>query len=205
MGEGSAVETYTGRMTASMRSGYSLGAPTRVCAGTGAALNTGDAFVAVLAQEPGSEEFVRLDYSPGAWEAAERPVRTPDGRRVIVLGIWRGRVPEPGARPRVWVDDASLIEMFEQSVEESARSGAEEARAFVFVLALVLARKRLLVIESSRPGRMLVRFRGSEAGSIEVVDPGLSEEVMGRVAEMLEGVMTGGVSQGEGGGVGGGS
>lgn len=168
-----------------------MGAPTRVCAGTGRELRTGDPFVAVLAQEAGSEDFVRLDYSPEGWSAAKRPLTLPDGRAVVVLGIWRGRTPEAGAKPRVFLDDASLVELFEQGLDEAERSPSEETRAFVFVLALILARKRLVVIERSDAEGMRVRVRGAGGGTYRVADPGLSEASIGRVGEMLESVLAG--------------
>ncbi len=186
-------------MSGPIRTGYTLGASARVCHATGRELQTGDAFVAVLAQEAGSESLLRLDFSPGGWQSRPRHILGADGSSLIVLGMWRGVVSQAGHRPRVWLDDASLTELFEQSVQEGRESATHESRAFLFVLALVLARRRLLVIDKSNSGGMNVRIRkqaaaGTEGTAIRIDDPGLDESSIARTAEMLEALLNGDLS-----------
>ena len=172
---------------------YTLGSPTRRCAATGAELSTGEEFVAALAQSLETEEFVRLDYSPDAWSAGARP--TPP---LLLLGFWRGRVPEPGAKPRMLLDDASLLDLFEQTLETLEREPNPQRGAFAYVLALILVRKRLLIIESSRPGSMTVRAKGAprpgEPGHsdslVEIREPDMDEESIALAAEALKAVLS---------------
>lgn len=218
--------------------GYSIGSSTRRCALSGRELVTGEPFVAVLAQNRESEEFVRLDFAEDSWteesdegqrgwrrfiaeraggaggagaESDEPGVAVLDPRKLVLLGFWKGATPEPGARRRLLVDDASLLELFEQSESDldpavadgesgsdaAAAENAEQVRlAFRFMLALILLRKKLLISEKTVGRNMWVRPRGSakpsEGGTlIEVVDPGMDDElatrVTGRLAAVLEG------------------
>lgn len=187
---------------------YTIGGPTRRCAATDRELSTGEAYIAVLAQPSGSDDFVRLDYCATAWDAGAKPARS-----YTVLGFWRSTVPEPGARKRLLIDDQSLLELFEQSGEElgaegdDGAAGDEAARrqraAFRFVLGLILLRKRLLIQEGSKgkSGRtLLVRPKGvpkpPPAGDgpplVELVDPGLDEATIVSVTMQLGAVIDGG-------------
>ena len=196
---------------------YSIGGPTRRCAATDRELSTGEAYIAVLAQPAGSDDFLRLDYCAKAWDAGAKPDRS-----CTVLGFWRSTVPEPGARKRLLIDDQSLLELFEQSGEElgsegedgAGEGGRKQKAAFRFVLGLILLRKRLLMQEGSRgkTGRtLLVRPRGvpkpPPAGDgpplVELVDPGLDEATIVQVTMQLGAVIDGGGGVGGTGGPGG--
>jgi hypothetical protein len=181
---------------------YSIGSPTRLCAVSGRQLLTGEPFVAALAQNRETEEYVRLDFSAEAWPPGRPPTAglIPEGH--ILLGSWRGRVPDPSAKRRMLVDDASLVEMFEQSdtpIEdgESTDDGAREA--FRYLLALILLRKKLLVCEKTGGAggkSMFVRPRSSPKASeggelIEVADPGLDTAMIERVSTKLAAVLEG--------------
>jgi hypothetical protein len=164
-------------------------------------LGTGERFVAALVQRPETDEFVRLDYAEKAWMEGTRPARP-----LVLYGFWRGVVPEPGAKKRLLIDDQSLLELFEQS-EEGVESGASEKErvGFRFVLALILLRKRLLVQEGSKGRTMLVRQRGVSKppegpALVEVADPGLDAETIGRVTGMLGAVIGGDAGDAKGGG-----
>jgi hypothetical protein len=163
-------------------------------------LQTGETYVAALVQVAETEEFRRVDFSLDAWQGGARP-RDERGARLAVLGSWRGVMPEPGAKKRILIDDESLLDLFEQS-EEGAEGDAsrEDRRAFRFMLALILLRKRLLVCEkTAKDGTMLVRPRSSpkvsEGGVLsEVQDPGLGEASIGRVVGQLSALLDGEVA-----------
>jgi hypothetical protein len=172
---------------------YSIGSPTRRCAASERELVTGDRYVAALVQNLEADAFERLDYSESAWAGGARPARP-----LILLGFWRGLVPEPGAKKRMLIDDQSLLELFEQSGEVEGEAGESEKdrAAFRFVLGLILLRKRLLIQEGSKGTTMLVRPRGIPKPPegpelVEVEDPGLDAGTIARVTERLGAVISG--------------
>lgn len=204
-------------MTRAGPSAYPIGTSSRRCAATGRDLLTGEAYVAALVQSPDSDDIRREDFSAASWDAGARP-RKP----LAMIGFWRGTVHEPGAGKKrfLLIDDAALLELFEQTGEDlegvghgsdaDFKAAAEADRlAFRFVLALLLMRKRLLIHERNTPippggggGRpnLLVRVKGEprpegagtpgELALIEVVDPGLDEAAILRVTQQLRAVLS---------------
>jgi len=175
-------------MTSASNAQYNVGRPAGVCAATGRTLSQGDRVVSTLVERVGEEGFDRLDFAEQAWAAGARPDR--------LVGFWRSVIPEPGERPRPYVDDEALLALFEslEDAEEHSR------QAFRFVLALMLVRKRLLREEGRRSDAqgevMLVRARGpkgwGEDGVLhEVVDPGLDRETLAQVTESIGQIMRG--------------
>ncbi len=167
--------------------GYQIGQSSGVCASTGRRLEVGEQFVAALVEPDGTDELARLDFSLIAWEEGSRPA--PPTR---LFGFWKGVVVLPSSRPQTLIDDDGLIDLFEQLAEQTD----PRRLAFRFVLALILVRKRLLVVEESRPGMMLVRLRGTARppegpAYIPVADPGLDDDAIDGVIEQLEAVMPG--------------
>jgi hypothetical protein len=181
---------------------YTIGTSTRRCAATERELATGDRFVAALVQRPDAEQYERIDFCEDAWERGARPARG-----LVLYGFWRGVVPDPTAKKKLLIDDQSLLELFEQSGEETAGEGngpeEKDRLAFRFVLALILLRKRLLVQEGSRKRNMLVRARGTPRPPegpelMEVADPGLDDVAVARVTQMLGAVISGDVQNASG-------
>ena len=159
-----------------------------VCAASGQELKPGDRFVAALIERPGEESLERLDFLETEWDKGVRP----EG----MFGFWRGVTPDKSEKPKPFIDDQSLLALFEQL------SDTREPRriAFRFVLALILTRKRLLRLEGNdeKDGRsfMLVRMRGPDGWSegstvVQVVDPGMDEEAVADVTEQLSEVLRG--------------
>jgi hypothetical protein len=184
---------------------YTLGSPTRRCAATGRELATGEPYIAALVQGVENEGFERVDFAEDVWRAGARP-RPP----AALLGYWHAVVPEPGARKRLLVDDASLIELFEGTdgaaeldpavIGEDGSAAAaptpEDRLAFRFILGLILLRKKLLICEKTVGTTMHVRPRGSpkaaEGGELmELVDPGMDAAAVARVAGSLAAVLEG--------------
>lgn len=176
---------------------YSIGTATRRCAATDRELGTGERFVGALVQHPEEEQFQRVDFCERAWIEGARPARS-----LLLYGFWRGVVPDPTAKERMLIDDQSLVELFEQTGDGIEMVGGADAAsgqdrlAFRFVLALILLRKRLLVQEGRRGTTMLVRPRGvpkppEGPALLEVQDPGLDADAIGRVTGMLAAVIAG--------------
>jgi len=158
--------------------------------------------VAVLAEPKDGAGLLRLDFAAEAWDGGSRPEPP-----IRVFGFWRAMVSRAGAKKRLLVDDAALVDLFEQL------EGATEPRkmAFRYLLALVLVRKRLLAMEGTRPakdgapGVMLVRHKGTaqppERGGDgpphrEVVDPGLDRRAMEEGTEELVSILADGSGDG---------
>lgn len=167
---------------------FEIARPSGVCAASGEPIEPGDRFIAAIVEREGGEgQYERRDYCVGAWEGGARP----DG----VFGFWRGVMPEPNAKPRQFIDDEALLDLFDQLGE----SEEEKQVAFRYLLALILMRKRLLRHAGSRrhaaSGQdvILVRARGSDpdAPPIEVRDPGMDEESVLAASEQLDRVLWG--------------
>ena len=164
---------------------YPIATPTGLCAATGRALATGEPIVVALVERSDDLGLERLDFAADAWDAGAR-----DPHARPVFAHWRTLQPEPNAKPKLFIDDAALMDLFQQLGEESAPGSPDAARrrvAFRFVLALVLCRKRLLTLESSLPGAMLVRVRGGgpETPLLRVDDPGLDDDALAACTESL--------------------
>jgi hypothetical protein len=95
------------------------------------------------------------------------------------MAMWRGVVPDDRAGEGPKLNTGELLSLF-----ESLSDATDERRvALRLVLALLLVRKRLLVVvgrsqtRAGVPGAMLVRVRadGPEAEPIEVAEPDLDE------------------------------
>lgn len=171
-------------MSRTTQPSYEIARVAEVCAATGAPFKPGDAFVAALFEADG-DRLERRDFAASAW-SDDAP---PPG----VFAFWRGVVPEPSRSNRLVLPFDSLLDLFEQL------EGAEDARriAFRYVLALLLARKRLLSIVGERAprdghaGALLVRPKGAEPTDppVEVADPGLDEAALGAVTEQVAEVL----------------
>ncbi len=173
---------------------YETGRPTGVCAATGRRLEIGERYVAVLAEPKDGAGLVRLDYDAAAWDAGKRP-----DAPARVFGFWRAVVTPAGAKKRQLVDDAALVDLFEQL--EAATEPRKQA--FRYLLALVLVRKRLLVMEGGGKGAsvgvLLVRHKGTalppEQGGdgpplLRVVDPGLDRKALEEGTEELAAILS---------------
>jgi hypothetical protein len=177
-----------------LSAGYEIARATGVCAASGKKIEPGDEFVAVLVERDGDEEggLQRVDFSAAAWDKGTRPKKP-----LRVFGHWRAKMQPPGQNKKPLIDDAALMDLFEQL------EGAEEPSkiSFRFVLALILVRKKLLKYEGAhRDGAgtgpvMLVRraTKASEppAEVVEVCDPQMDDAAVGEAVEQLSAIMAG--------------
>ncbi|MFO0873943.1 MAG: hypothetical protein U0575_08235 [Phycisphaerales bacterium] len=112
--------------------GYEIGRFTGTCAATGALLPPDTPCVATLSESAETPGFARRDYSIEAWDAGHRPAG--------LFSYWRTVVPHPDAPRRLLVDDQTLLDIFLRMDADDR----PERRAFRFVLALILMRRRML-------------------------------------------------------------
>lgn len=189
----------SGSMSLLASSGFALGRRTGQCASTGRLLQPGEEVVTVLIEpaesgpggggEPSGQPagFQRLDYGLDAWEQGARPA---GGSRIFAY--WRGVQPEAGRSQRQIVSDEELVELFVRSGEGA---GKQDDRQLVFryLLALLLIRRRLLSVLSTRrvDGRdlMQARLRGRPDEVLQIADPGLDEETLLTETEALMAVI----------------
>jgi hypothetical protein len=168
---------------------FDIARPTGQCAATGAPIQPGEPFIAVLVEHDPEGSLQRLDYSIPGWDSGHRPAAP-------IFGHWRSIMQEPDASRRPFIDDdamADLLEQLEGSQEPSRQS-------FRYVLALMLVRKRLFRFEGSgrdEQGRQVMRLRrASAAGAVTndvltIIDPGMDEPAIAAAIDQLSGVMAG--------------
>jgi hypothetical protein len=175
-----------------MTSTYEVSRPSGVCAATGRVIEIGEPFVAALVERLPDGHLERVDYSSQAWAEGARP-----GPGSRLIGTWRGTMrPAEGPR-RSLIDDAELLDLFEQL----APATEVRQQAFRYILALILIRKRLLrmvgTLGSGAGGLMLVQMSKAAGGGaddppLEVIDPGLDDQTIADATEQLGAVMLGG-------------
>lgn len=177
-------------MASLQRTGYESARPTHLCAQTQRRLEAGEIYVATLADDPESDEMVRVDFALDAWESGARPRRKP-------IAVWRS--VEADAKPQQSLLPATdeLFAMFEGM--DSQAEG--RAAVFRYLLALLLMRKRVLRLADQRvgdTGRPVLQLakRGAPKGAtpemFDVTDPGMDEDSVAAGIEELSVVLCGG-------------
>lgn len=172
--------------------GYESARPTRVCAASGRGFESGERYVATLAEAADSEDFVRFDFCQDAWDRGSRP---PAPYRTVA--VWRARAAERDQQRSALLDDEEILGLL-----EGMEAGAEgRAAVFRYLVALLLLRKRVLRVADQRVGAggrpvlVLVRRggpKGIEPEPIEVTDPGMDEQAVAAGIEELGVVLAGG-------------
>ena len=158
---------------------YSVARGSGVCAGSGRRLAEGEAYYTALFER--DDELARADYSVEAWSGP------PEG----CFCYWKSRVPIREKKPATMVvDTAVLVNLFGR-LEESDRPASQQFR---FVLALLLMRKRLLKLETTRQEGETEHWqmRLLADGSIhQVVNPRLTPEVVDQLNDRLSALLSG--------------
>ena len=169
---------------------YQIARATGRCSATGCVLEPGSTCVATLCElnDSSDEGFERHDFSMAAWEAGQRPQR--------LFSYWKTVVPRPDEKPKVLVDDAVLMDLFE-------RLGSDERPqrvAFRFVLGLILMRKKQVkfIGREAKDGveQWLLQLRSAEQPSpggaptlLSMVNPNLSDDDVRGIIEQLSEVL----------------
>jgi hypothetical protein len=160
---------------------YPVARPTGTCAATGRAFSEGDPYVATLVEREGQPGLERLDFSISAWDSGERP-RPP----LRTFGFWRGNYHATEVKKQALLGDAELLDLF----EELGAATEPKQISFRYLLTLLLVRRRVLRVVSTKAGTMLVVPRGSGSGEvarepIPVIDPGLDDQAIADAIEQL--------------------
>lgn len=156
-------------------SDWEINKPLGQCFGSGRKIENGEEyFGALVACEEGLQ---RRDFCAEYWEN-EKPE---------VFCHWKSRLPEPGRKKQLFVDDQMLMAFFERLGRETD----QEKMNFRFVLTLILMRKKLLKYDQSRTedGKEIWRLRmpgdRSAESTVEVVNPHLDEEQIEQLSSQI--------------------
>lgn len=190
-------------MASTLSGNYPLSRPTGVCAATGQSLSPGTPYIASLVERDGQDSLERQDFSVAAWEQGHRPAppftlfgswraAMPTGteQRRALLGddelldifeqLAAGVTPDAILNSESPAAAAPVNPAVGDPPNPSAAQPANVAarhEVFRYVLALLLLRRRLLVLEGGRPGLMILRPRrraGEAAATLptfEISDP----------------------------------
>ena len=171
-------------------SSYDIARPSGVCAASGARIEPGQEYVAVLVEREGQEGLERLDYAADRWDAGARPAAP-----LRIFGSWHAVMQDSSAPQKAFIDDEALLDLLEQL------EGAQEPsrQSFRYVLSLLLVRKRLLKFEGQRQEgahRVMLVRRAGPAGAtpgplLEIVDPAMDEAAIAAAVEQLGSIMNG--------------
>ena len=125
-----------------------------------------------------AQEFLRRDYCEVCWDARGKGEE---------LSFWKTRVPRPDERKVRYVDDSVMLRLFG---ELEGREEEKDVR-FRFVLALMLARRKVFKLSSVEEGFVL--FDQKKAGkSHRVKDPSLKEDEIDALKEEVQMLFAGG-------------
>ena len=156
-------------------SDWEINKPLGQCFGSGRKIEHGEEYFGALVVA--EEGLQRQDFCAEYWESEK-----PD-----VFCHWKTKLPEPGQKKQLFVDDQMLMAFFERL----ARETDQEKIDFRFVLTLILMRKRLLMYHVSRTedGKEIWRLRipgdKSAEGLVEVVNPHLDAEQIEQLSSQM--------------------
>jgi len=143
---------------------WEINKPLGQCCGTGKKIEYGEEYFAALVET--AEGLQRRDFCSDYWQS-EKP---------NVFCYWKTKLPDPGQKKRLFVDDEMLMAFFERLEQESE----QEKINFRFVLTLILMRKRRLKYDSAKTenDREIWRLRvvGADKQFVDVINPHLDEE-----------------------------
>jgi hypothetical protein len=152
---------------------YDLKPLGKTCSKTGKPFGPGEICYSAVVEK--GNEWVRLDFSAGAWDGP------PEG----ALGYWRVTVPAQIQTRRRILDPDALLRHFEQ-LSEDANPGREKLR---YVLALLLVQRRRLRVTQTRSeaeGSVFELAGLQGEGPFEVREQQLTEDEIDALQQELE-------------------
>ena len=146
--------------------------PLGQCYGTERKIESGEEYFAALVET--EEGLQRRDFCAEYWESQK-----PD-----VFCYWKTKLPEPGQKKQLFVDDQMLMAFFERLENETE----QEKVNFRFVLALILMRKRILKYDETKnvDDREIWRLRVvGDKQIVEVINLHLDEEQIEQLSSQI--------------------
>jgi len=151
---------------------WEINKPLGQCHGTERKIEFGEEYFAALVEV--EEGLQRRDFCAEYWESQK-----PD-----VFCYWKSRLPEPGQKKQLFVDDQMLMAFFDRLEKETE----QEKINFRFVLALILMRKRILKYDETKnvdDREVWCLRKTGEKEIVEVVNPHLNEEQIERLSSQI--------------------
>lgn len=155
---------------------WEINKPLGQCYGSGRKIEYGEEYFGALVET--GEELQRQDFCADYWEK-EKP---------SVFCYWKSKLPDPGQKKQIFVDDQMLMAFFERLENETE----QEKVNFRFVLALVLMRKRRLKYDATKveDGKEIWRLKiVGDKQAVEVINPHLDEEQIGQLSSQIGGIL----------------
>jgi len=151
---------------------WEINKPLGQCHGTERKIEYGEEYFATLVET--EEGLQRRDFCADYWES----------QKPEVFCYWKSRLPEPGQKKQLFVDDQMLMAFFGRLEKETE----QEKINFRFVLALILMRKRILKYNETKNVNdqelWCLRIVG-EKHIAEVVNPHLDEEQIEQLSSQI--------------------
>ncbi len=155
---------------------WTINKPLGQCFGTGNKIEYGQEYYGALVQT--EDGLQRRDFCEDYWES----------QKPETYCYWKTRLPQPGQKKQLFVDDQMLMAFFERLEKETE----PEKVNFRFVLALILMRKRILKYEETRTQddtEIWVLRTVGEKQTAEVVNPHLNEEQIEQLSSQIGGIL----------------
>ena len=151
---------------------WEINKPLGQCYGTGRKITYGEEYFGALVET--EEGLQRRDFCADYWESQQ-----PD-----VFCYWKTRLPKPGQKKQLFIDDKMLMAFFERLEKETE----QEKIDFRFVLSLILMRKRILKYNATRieEGKEIWHLRVvGDKQNVEVINPHLDEEQIEQLSSQI--------------------
>lgn len=156
-----------------MEEKWNIGRRTRVCAHTGAPLDTAQDFYSAVLEE--DKNIVRRDYSPAAW---------PEVDKTGMLYYWKHKKIEANAVRKINYE--SLLVLFDSLCTEPDPDHNHDLLRYV--LGLMLGRRRLLRLDAAdrtEAGDRIVVFDKRDGKTREFVCPAVTPEQLADAEENI--------------------
>ncbi|MHC4426349.1 MAG: hypothetical protein ACYSYV_09655 [Planctomycetota bacterium] len=151
---------------------WEINKPLGRCWGSGEKIEYREEYFGALVET--EEGLQRRDFCADYWESQK-----PDA-----FCYWKTRLPDPGRKKQLFIDDQMLMAFFERLEKETER----EKINFRFVLALILMRKRILKYDDTKieGDKEIWRLRiVGEKQTAEVINPHLDDEQIEQLSSQI--------------------
>jgi len=151
---------------------WEINKPLGQCYGSGKKIEYGEEYFGALVET--AEGLQRRDFCSDYWES----------QKPGVFCHWKTKLPDPGQKKQLFIDDQMLMAFFERLEKETD----QEKVNFRFVLALILMRKRMLKYDETTTENDKEIWRLKVTGgkeTIEVVNPHLDEEQIEQLSSQI--------------------